>query len=322
MSQSKKGMAALAVVLSACSSEAAPSPGAGGTSSASGGASGTGGAAVSGGAPSAGGVPGDTADPVTVRFDALVAGETFACGRRYAAVGAARTAVEPSDLRFFVQAVSLVSASGSEVPIRLDARSPWQTREVALLDFEDGTAACINGGPELNATITGRIPKGEYRGISFEIGVPERLNHLPEDLWPAPLQSGNMSWGWATGFKFFVAEVFAADVGALASYDAGTGVGIFHVGSTGCGDGDGGGAIGGCTRPNRPRITLADFQAARDVVVLDLEPIFSGVDIAGGLTCHSSVPECAALFEHVGLDFATGLPGPAQDVFGVRRDAP
>jgi hypothetical protein len=39
-----------------------------------------------------------------------------------------------------VQSVRLIDAQGHEVPLAMNVRSPWQTADVALLDFEDGTA--------------------------------------------------------------------------------------------------------------------------------------------------------------------------------------
>jgi hypothetical protein len=36
--------------------------------------------------------------------------------------------------------VRLIDAQGHEVPLAMNVRSPWQTADVALLDFEDGTA--------------------------------------------------------------------------------------------------------------------------------------------------------------------------------------
>ena len=53
----------------------------------------------------------------------------------------------------FIQDVALLDESGRETPVKLDTRDPWQTPDVALLDFEDSTGECL-GTPETNREIT------------------------------------------------------------------------------------------------------------------------------------------------------------------------
>ncbi len=110
--------------------------------------------------------------PVTLKFKAKVGAEDFKCGTTYTNLGSTSDSVAPRDLRFFVQDVMLLDATGRETPLTLDARSPWQTKDVALLDFEDGTGLCANGNPELNDIVTGTVPAGTYSGLRFTNGVP------------------------------------------------------------------------------------------------------------------------------------------------------
>ena len=128
---------------------------------------------------------------VTLRFAAAVGPADFACGRLYPSVGQSRTAVTPRDFRFLVESVRLIDEQGREVPVALDTRAPWQTPEVALIDFAD--AACGGGTPETNLTITGRVPVGRYRGVVFVNGVPEKLNHADPTFAPPPLAHPGLS---------------------------------------------------------------------------------------------------------------------------------
>jgi hypothetical protein len=62
----------------------------------------------------------------------------------------------------------------------LRAEAPWQDRDVALLDFENGSASCTNGTPETRDAVVVMAPAGTYNGVVFTLGVPFSRNH--EDL--------------------------------------------------------------------------------------------------------------------------------------------
>jgi uncharacterized repeat protein (TIGR04052 family) len=273
---------------------------------------------------------GDTADvttgliPVTIRFKAKVGSEDFRCGMTYNSQGAAGTPAQPADLRLFIDKMSLINDQGVEVPVTFIARTPWQTADVALLDFEDGTGECKNGNPDTNNTITGTVPAGTYRGLVFSNGVPESLNHGDPTTAPAPLQAGGMTWGWLYGYKFFAAEMVSVsrpDGGA----DSGVrGVGVFHLGSVGCDNAVDGGDPDfnqapkvACKQANRNLVRLAEFSPLTSTVVVDMGAVFAATNLSEDSQCHSDGPTCASPFASVGLSFETGSRLPSQAAYRV-----
>ena len=104
---------------------------------------------------------------LSVPFEAVYGQQTLACG-------GASEAGRLTDLRFYVSDVR-VYAGERAVEVQLTTDRRWQAPFVALVDLEDGEGACLNGTPGTNRAISGRIPAGDYRGISFVLGVPFSL---------------------------------------------------------------------------------------------------------------------------------------------------
>jgi uncharacterized repeat protein (TIGR04052 family) len=257
----------------------------------------------------------DETRSVTVRFRAVIAGEPFACGARY--VDGAGTRFTPADLRVFVADVALLTPDGAEQPVTLDVRPPWQQESVALVDFEDGSAACAAGTRDVNLEVHGVVPAGEYRGLAFTNAVPQTLNHADPASLPAPLQAGSMSWGWLQGYRFLMAELVAVPSG-----DAGVGgSALLHLGSSACSGNPSAGGIR-CDRPNRNRVRLSDFDPDSDAVILDVGLLFQGTDLGRVSTCHSSGPDCAPFMERVGLELADGSATAQQSVYHAAPLAP
>lgn len=251
---------------------------------------------------------------VSIQFAAKVGTQDFACGTTYTGQGATSVSVTPQDFRFYVQDVELIDTAGNEVPVILDDCSPWQTPQVALLDFEDGTGACAaEGNSETNSVVTGSAPPGNYVGIVFSNGVPDSLDHGDPLNAPAPLQPAAMSWGWLFGYKFIKAEVAAT---ATPAGDAEPGLGLFHLGSTGCTNAtDGGtddfssGPLATCTNPNRNVVRLMGYALGSSVIVADIGAIFQAVDLSVNNQCHSDgEPECAPTFATAGVNLTSGAP--------------
>jgi uncharacterized repeat protein (TIGR04052 family) len=251
---------------------------------------------------------------VTIRFRATIADRDFSCLERYEDVGSSKAAVVPADFRFYVQDLKLITADGEEVEVALDTRDPWQTADVALIDFEDMQGRC-HGTPETNVTITGKVPAGEYTGVVFTNGVPEERNHLDQSTQPAPLDITDLYWAWLTGYRFMVAELEedgepAPDV--AADDDAGVaqpGLGLMHIGSTSCRKDR------GCTKQNRSVVRLQGFDPSSDVIVADIGAIFSDTDLTQNMQCHAADEICAPMFERAGVDFATGESLATQKIF-------
>lgn len=252
---------------------------------------------------------------VKVRFGGAVGQLGFSCSTQYEQLGSTKVRAAPGDFRFYVQDLKLVAADGTEVPVKMDTRAPWQTPEVALIDFEDMTGMC-HGTPEINEYISGTVPVGDYNGVIFTNGVPEALNHLEQSTLPAPLDLTDMYWAWLSGFRFFVLEFQEVDTGVTVATDADAGVqlpgvGLLHVGSTACRQGE------GCKKKNRNVIRLPSFNPDTDMIVADAEPVFVETDLTQDMQCHSSGDLCAPMYQRVGVSWETGDSLQEQQVFHV-----
>src|SRR5579863_8307437 len=144
---------------------------------------------------------------VRIIFDAQIAGKPFACDTAYDDIGLSHARIKLLDLRFFISQVELLTADGASVALSLDQDGIWQYRNLTLLDFEDGTASCLNGNAGINKQILGKVPAGKYTGLRFTLGVPFELDHIAATSAPSPLNTTAMFWSWQDGFKFLRAEV-------------------------------------------------------------------------------------------------------------------
>lgn len=227
-----------------------------------------------------------------------------------APIGCAQAAggVTLTDLRFYVYDVELTGPAGT-VTLNLIPDPPWQSENVALLDFEDGEGNCTNGSPAVRTVIRGLAPPGGYTGLSFRIGVPEHLNHDNPLTAAAPLQASTMHWHWISGYRFLRAGIASAGDGFW-----------IHLGSTRC-EGtvtD----IKGCASSNRVAVSLPRYTAGEDTVVIDLAQLVEGVDLADGepSDCSSGPTEasCKAPFAALGVDFETGEARRSPAIFRAR----
>lgn len=228
--------------------------------------------------------------PVEIPFVAHYGDEPLRCGEPAGDI-------HLTDLRLYVHDVRLMTAGGEDVPVELPDRSPWQGDAVALLDLEDGSGACRNGTAAVNASVQGTVPRGEYTGLAFRIGVPASLNHADPLQAQPPLDQSAMHWHWLTGYKFLRAGVATGNDGFW-----------IHLGSTLC-DGTAS-APQGCARANVPRVVLPDFVPGDSIVVFDLEPLAATADLADRTPtdCSSGPAEstCPAPFRVLGLDPGNG----------------
>ncbi|MCE2696142.1 MAG: metallo-mystery pair system four-Cys motif protein [Nostocales cyanobacterium LE14-WE4] len=114
---------------------------------------------------------------VKINFQARVDKQPFECGKTYT-LGKPATKVTPDDFRFYVSDLALIDNNGKSIPVNLTQDGKWQYQNVALLDFENKSGGCANGTVETRNQIVGTIPKGNYQGLQFTLGVPFNLNHL------------------------------------------------------------------------------------------------------------------------------------------------
>lgn len=251
---------------------------------------------------------------VTLQFDAVVGNAPFRCGETYQIGG---REVSGRDMRFYVSRISLLRADGTAVPMSLDAAAPWQLAEVALLDFEDGTAGCRNGTPDMRTVVTGTVPEGDYIGVRFDVGVPFELNHINQATAPSPLSLTALFWSWNAGYKFMRAEVLSDQLPQ----------GFFiHLGSTECSpSGRSTQPATECRNGNRPTIELTGFDVATDRILFDLAAVLAGTDLSGDedrtrAACMSAPADanCAPIFRSLGLAFG-GQAAQAQTAFRVGR---
>lgn len=254
--------------------------------------------------------------PVTIQFAGYVGEEPFQCGQSYSGIGTSAQEFVPSDFRFYVSNVRLITTDDREIPVLLDQDGIWQLEDIALLDFENKTPPCVNGTVQTNSTVRGRVAPGNYNGIRFVLGVPLRRNHGDASVAPPPLSLTAMFWSWQAGYKFLRVDT------AFDNYR-------IHLGSTGCFYAQPG-VIGGCARPNRAEIVLRPFDPAHDMIVADLASLLSDSDLAEnqagtppGCMSDPGDGDCSALLRNLGVDFATGLPVPGlQKFFRVMRSHP
>ncbi len=262
---------------------------------------------------------GDTGTPagqmeVSIPFRARAGGVDFACGGTLSGMGTGANALEPRDFRFYVYDLALIDSAGEPVLVSLDQDGTWQSENVALLDFEDGSGRCATGSPDTNTELRGLVAEGDYTGISFNIGVPDALNHIDAATAPAPLNDTSLWWSWTGGYKF--AKI---DMTTEASTTF-----VFHLGATDCEKLDDGSYA--CTLENQAAVTLVDFDVANDAVALDLADLYAENDLSGELQegdsmpgCMSSEgdPECTGLFGALGLPWGDNTAPGEQRLFTV-----
>lgn len=140
---------------------------------------------------------------IRIHFAAKVAEQEAVCGETYENIGMSKSQIEITDLRFYVSNVRLINDTGEEVPLTLEQDKLWQHENIALLDFEDGSAQCRDTGNDpRNDTVSGSVPNGNYSGLVFDVGIPFEFNHLDSTTAPSPLNVGAMWWYWQDGYKF------------------------------------------------------------------------------------------------------------------------
>lgn len=253
---------------------------------------------------------------VTIRFAAKVGNQPFSCGSTYR-LGKPATEQTLSDFRFYLSEVALIDAQGKTVPVKLEQDGKWQYQNVALLDFENKTGACVNGTLEMRDRIVGTVPKGNYTGLKFMLGVPFALNHEDSTLAPSPLNLTGLWWNWQFGYKFARIDLQSPTMAQSMENQKHQGHGeetsrgfLIHLGSTGCQVGTASEKPTACSQPNRAEIVLTRFDAAKNVVVADLARLVATSNLnqnqpktPPGCMSESNDRDCMGIMTNLGLSF-------------------
>jgi uncharacterized repeat protein (TIGR04052 family) len=286
---------------------------------------------------------------VTLNFEALINGQPFRCGEAYPQVGLKAAAIVPTDFRFFVSGIELVRRDGKAVPLALEQDGRWQVDDIALLDFEDGAGPCRNGSPALNTTVRGSIPKADYSGLRFILGVPFERNHADPTLAPAPLNQTAMFWNWRGGYKFLKFDTTTVpmagtpstgapgagthgDGGAATSGQAAHAGGhgrvpgySIHLGSTVCTSPSPTVAPSACANSNRVTVQFDPFDPVRSVIVADIGRILARSDVSSnapgtspGCMSFPKDADCPPIMGALGLDYDGQRAAGPQSLFSLR----
>jgi len=261
-----------------------------------------------------------------IRFHLSSGDQPVTCDKPLAGFTGKGAPVRLRDARLYVSEIQLTNEQNISIPLILPP-SQWQSRETALLDFEDGSETCKGGTSGLHTVVDGSLPKGRYKGLTFTVGVPVlgldkqgktySPNHSDTVSAPPPLDNQAMGWSWQLGRKFIKIEVMptggiSRPNGSMAS------VWTVHLGSTGCKGNPVNNEAVSCTRSNRIVITLPEFEPGNQVVGIDLDKLFQGSDLttdkgmASGCMSAPGDPECQPLFESLGLNIESGNSNPSK----------
>jgi len=258
--------------------------------------------------------------PVTINFAAEVDGKPFSCTETYDNLGSTNASVKGTDYRMFVSAPSLVRVDGTLQPITLEQDGKWQHDDIALLDFEDGTAGCSgSGNADINTSLRGTVPDGDYQGLAFNIAVPFEKNHGDPTLAAAPLNATGMFWNWRAGYRFVRIDMVPTD-----KAEDGPKGWFLHLGSTMCKAESRTESPAACGNPNNLPVVFADFDATNNVVVIDPAPVVSGADLrvnaadtSPGCMSFPGDADCTTVMPKLGMPYG-GQPAAAQQLVSVR----
>jgi uncharacterized repeat protein (TIGR04052 family) len=273
----------------------------------------------------------NSVQPVTLQFVAKVSSQPFACGSTYT-LGKPATAVTPNDFRFYVSEVALLDAQGKATPVTLEQDGKWQYKSVALLDFENKTGACANGTTATRDRIIGTVPKGNYTGLKFTLGVPFGLNHADSTLAPSPLNLTGLWWNWQFGYKFARLDLQKPTMhspynnkahNAKGEHGAASGGFPIHLGSTGCAAEPPAQKPTTCSNPNKAVATFPRFNGEQNRVVADLGRLVADSALtqnqpktAPGCMSEPEDKDCLGIMTKLGLPFM-GKPAVAQTFLSI-----
>lgn len=262
---------------------------------------------------------------VKINFQGKVGKQPFECGQTYI-LGKPATKVTPVDFRFYVSDIALIDNNGKAVPVNLVQDEKWQYQNVALLDFENKSGGCANGTIETRNQVVGTIPKGNYQGLQFTLGVPVNLNHADSVTAPSPLNLTSLWWNWLFGYKFarldWENQSHNSQVKHGEKSDKAQGFPI-HLGSTGCQANEGSQKLSTCSNLNTSKIIFTKFDINKNVVIADMKTLIGNTNLTVNQKntppgCMSSPDDsdCNVIMPNFGLPF-NGKPAAKQKFFRV-----
>jgi uncharacterized repeat protein (TIGR04052 family) len=264
--------------------------------------------------------------PITIRFAGKVGDRPFACEQSYK-LGQPVTTVIPTDFRFYVSDVTLIDTDGKAVPLKLTQDGKWQYQTVALLDFENKSGTCANGTTDIRDQVVGTVPKGNYKGLKFTLGIPFKLNHADATLASSPLNLTSLWWNWQFGYKFLRIDLQSqvtaertkqmhknggnASPGSHGQGGKSKGFAI-HIGSTGCKAETASQTPSSCSNSNTEVVEFPSFTPAQSVIVADLAALVANSDLSRnqpntppGCMSEPGDQDCAGIMANLGLSFGS-----------------
>lgn len=268
-------------------------------------------------------------EEVKIKFTAQVGNKPFNCGSSYSGLGKSANTIIVGDFRFYISEVALINKQGKAIPIYLSQDGKWQYQNVALLDFENKSGDCVNGTKETRNFIVGKIPKGDYQGLQFTLGVPFNLNHEDSTLAPSPLNLTSLWWNWRAGYKFLRLDLNQLDKKQDQKQDHTHGKNSFlkgeghhsekgfpiHLGSTGCQvEGNSQKPIS-CSNPNTAKVIFTKFDYKKNTVVTDIKALLANTDLTVNeintpVGCMSAPndDDCMGIMNSLGIPFNNSRP--------------
>lgn len=145
------------------------------------------------------------ANNITLHFNNTFKNTTIVLGDANSSTATVNTSAEGqihhfSELKYVISNIRLVKADGGEIPYNIN-------------DLDKGATVVNHSKPQTLDFTLNNIPAGEYKQISFGLGVKPELNKLDQTRFPkfyaeAGANDTEMMWEWGTGYRFTKIEGF------------------------------------------------------------------------------------------------------------------
>lgn len=149
------------------------------------------------------GIP--AANSVTLHFNNTFKGTTIVLGGADATAATVNTSAAGqvhhfSELKYVISDIRLTKTDGTEIPYNIN-------------NLDKGATVVNQSDVSTLNYVLNNIPSGEYKQLSFGLGVKEDLNTLDQERFPefyaaAGKNSTEMMWEWGTGYRFTKIEGF------------------------------------------------------------------------------------------------------------------